>query len=165
MGLDMYLEKETYVQNWDHIPKEKQYSVLVTRGGNAVTHINTERVTSVKEELIFWRKANAIHDWFIRHCAENDVDDCKPVYVTIDDLANLLESVRKVLPTRDTKMAMELLPPSKGFFFGSDDIDDGYWDDLEFTEVELDKVIKEAKLLDDPPFMPDMVSYYYKASW
>jgi hypothetical protein len=35
MGLDMYLDKRTYVKQWDHIDETKQYKVEVTRGGES----------------------------------------------------------------------------------------------------------------------------------
>jgi len=38
---------------------------------------------------------------------------------------------------------MELLPPSEGFFFGSSDIDDYYWQDLEYTVEQLKDIDKE----------------------
>jgi hypothetical protein len=63
MGLDMWLEKKTYVQNWDWMEAEDRYQVTVLRGGKP-TVIRPERVS---EEVACWRKANAIHRWFVEN--------------------------------------------------------------------------------------------------
>lgn len=64
MVLDMYLSRHTYVKRWDHQPEEKKFFVEVTRGGVA-THVQPSKVTEVVEEVGYWRKANAIHGWFV----------------------------------------------------------------------------------------------------
>ena len=44
MGLDMYLNKKTYVKQWDHQSPEEKYEVLVTKGGKPVDGIKASRV-------------------------------------------------------------------------------------------------------------------------
>ena len=36
MGLDMYLNKRTYVQQWEHQAPKEKYEVVVTKGGEAI---------------------------------------------------------------------------------------------------------------------------------
>jgi hypothetical protein len=66
MGLDMHLEKRTYVKNWNWTKLEERHEVIVTRGGQP-TKIKPERITHIVEQVACWRKANAMHQWFVEH--------------------------------------------------------------------------------------------------
>ena len=50
-----------------------------------------------------------------------------------------------------------LLPPQAGFFFGSYDIDEWYWQDIKDTIKKIDRVLA----------LPEMskLSFYYTSSW
>lgn len=55
-----------------------------------------------KEEVAYWRKANAIHDWFDRLYqeqtgSEEELGDCQTMYVSKEDLQKLKEDCQKVL--------------------------------------------------------------------
>jgi len=100
MGLDMYLyraEKNKYV------------------------HDNTEYCDCLKckpkylwieeEEIGYWRKANAIHGWFVRELADG-VDECQQIPVSVADLLRLsadckvaLANKPDVLPSEDDEPA------------------------------------------------------------
>jgi hypothetical protein len=150
MGLDMYLNKRTYVQNWDHNPAEEHYSVEVTKGGKP-TKIDPKKVKYIIEEAGYWRKQNQIHRWFVDN-VQNGVDNCGEYYVDIDDLKTLLELCEKV--KADHSLAEELLPSASGFFFGGTDYDEWYYNGIDNT---ID-ILKEA--LED-----DRGDYYYSSSW
>jgi len=109
----------------------------------------------VTELLGTWRKANAIHGWFVRNCADG-VDDCRPMWVSREKLETLLEIVREARKTPDRFHAE--LPPTKGFFFGSTEDLEWYHQDLATTEEILIEALKEPK--DDFGF-----DFYYEASW
>jgi hypothetical protein len=85
-----------------------------------------------------WRKANAIHKWFVDN-VQNGVDDCSSYSVHMGDLVKLRSLVMRVL--KDSSLAMELLPPASGFFFGSTEIDDWYWEDLKHTFKTISEVL------------------------
>lgn len=101
MGLDMYLNKRTYVQRWDHQKPEVKYEVTVKRGGKRVSNIDSEKISYIIEQVGYWRKANSIHNWFVTNCA-GGVDDCKEVYVTQDQIQELYALVCRIL--NDIKM-------------------------------------------------------------
>ena len=86
---------------------------------------------------------------------QEGVDNCTTHYVTRDQLENLLLTIETVLSKKDDKEAKALLPPTEGFFFGSQDIDEYYWDELRETHW---------KLREDMEANPDD-EYYYYASW
>ena len=86
----------------------------------------------------YWRKANAIHNWFVKN-VQNGEDDCGYYEVTHDQLEKLLRVVEDVLT--DHSKASVLLPSTAGFFFGSTDYDKWYFEDLELTKTQVTKVL------------------------
>jgi len=102
------------------------------------------------EEVGYWRKANAIHGWFVRN-VQNNVDDCGDYTVTKDQLRNLLMACELVL--HDPVMSSTYLPTTSGFFFGNTEYDQWYLNSLEST-IEIIK-----------PLIDDQDEYYYSSSW
>ena len=150
MGLDMYLDKRTYVKQWDHIDETKQYKVEVTRGGEP-TNIDPKKVKYIIEEAGYWRKANAIHKWFVDNC-QDGVDDCRDAYVGFKELQTLLDLCRIVII--DKSKAEQLLPSTSGFFFGNTEYDEWYYNDIQNTIDILEKALEDKD-----------GEYYYSSSW
>jgi hypothetical protein len=50
------------------------------------------------------------------------------------------------------------LPPTEGFFFGTTELDEWYWNDMETTEKDLDRVIAMAE-------EDKMIEFEYQSSW
>ena len=155
MGLDMYLEKRTYVKNWSHKSKEEKHTVSVKLGGKARKDIKPKRISHIVEEVLYWRKANAIHKWFVEN-VQNGEDDCKEYYVSKEQLEELAELCEKVVETKDTK----LLKTASGFFFGSTEYDEYYFDDCKRTAKEIREVLKE-----ETPKGSYSGDFYYSSSW
>jgi hypothetical protein len=158
MGLDMYLSKRTYVQNWDHMKAPERHIVTVT--GPSAWHIRPERISYIEEEVVYWRKANAIHRWFVDVC-QNGVDECQLTPVSREELTELatlcaeLTALRETHPSEAAARAAKELPPQAGFFFGSTEIDESYWDDVRYTGERLTALMNEGG---DGEF-------YYRSSW
>ena len=152
----MYLSKKTYVKQWEHIPKEEQFEVTVKRNGKVFDQIKVDRISYVEEQMMYWRKANHIHNWFVQNC-QNSVDDCRLTYVSAEDLKNLYDACKKVMEFDAASAPNDILPTTSGFFFGSTDYDEYYYQDtkdtIEFLEKEMDS---------DGKFSGD---YYYHSSW
>ena len=104
--------------------------------------------------VAYWRKANAIHGWIIDNTGA--VDDCTPIHISKNTLIQLRDDCKKVLEEGDTDTALELLPPSSGFFFGSSELDDWYWENVKETVTKLTEIIDST--IDDQEFE-------YHASW
>ena len=153
MGLDQYLEKRHYVKNWNHMQPEERHQVSVTKGGKPAG-IKPERISQVTEEVGYWRKANAIHRWFVENVQKGE-DDCRDYYCGYEKLVELLAAVNAALDNR--KRAPAILPTQSGFFFGSTDYDEGYWSDLEDTKRMLTSLLAEDGA--------ELGDYYYRASW
>ena len=105
-----------------------------------------------RSQLIYWRKANQIHRWFVQN-VQNGEDDCGEYCVTREQLEELLQTCTQVLEKRDST----LLPPISGFFFGSTEIDEYYWKNIEFTVDKLNSI------LDNPKFKK--YDFFYSSSW
>ena len=58
-----------------------------------------------KEEVAYWRKANAIHAWFDRlyqsYGNEEELQNCQSIYVSKEDLIKLRQDCRKVLESSE----------------------------------------------------------------
>lgn len=133
MGLDMYLHKKTYVQNWPHTKPEDRIEINIS--GNT-KGINPDQIKYIVEEVGYWRKANAIHSWIVNNCADG-LDECQQIYMPKQKLEELHQLACFVLGSKDDlnaeQIALENLPPANGFFFGPTEIGDWYWDDIHHT--------------------------------
>ena len=142
MGLDMYLHKS---------PIEKEYGLV---------------------EVCYWRKANAIHNWFVHNLGVN-VRNCDYHEVSKTQLEALLAVCRTVLTESalvkgkvwtgarlsngqmediyqdgkvviNTEIANSLLPTAGGFFFGSTDYDEWYIHHISHTVDALTAILAET---------------------
>lgn len=157
MGLDMYIYTNSKKMS-QHLNKDDDYDM---RNGIAA----------------YWRKANAIHRWLVDH-VQDGRDDCGYYEVGVDQLRELLDAVNEVLAStrlvdgmvnigmiyngrefidrfadgkvlEDPSVAKVLLPTQGGFFFGSIDYDESYWQDLIDTREALGRILECVELPDD----------------
>lgn len=136
MGLDMYLSAVT-------VPNRISLAKRELRGGRG--SVTEDERADFKEEgstvqVAYWRKVNCVHNWFVENCQGGE-DDCGEYVVSREQLEALLRTVKAVL--KDHSQAMALLPPQAGFFFGSTEIDQYYFSDLEDTEDQLERVLAD----------------------
>lgn len=149
MGLDMYLNKRHYFNTWD---KKAQVKSIVSPHAT----IKPERVVHIDEKVMYWRKANHIHAWFVANVQEGN-DDCGEYEVSWEQLCELRQAVEAVLA--DHSKAEELLPTQSGFFFVSTDYDEGYYDDLTQTLDFLNGELSVERLVGEDSW------YLYHSSW
>jgi hypothetical protein len=109
----------------------------------------------VKFRVAYWRKANAIHKWFVDN-VQGGVDECQEAWVSREQLQQLLDICKEIVES--PKKGDTLLPTQSGFFFGSTEYDEWYMSDIRFTAERLEKI------LTDPAFAKD-VDFYYQSSW
>ena len=147
----MYLYKKTNLgsSRWS---EGKTDSAIIIRNGKVDDTIKPDRVIGVTEEIMYWRKANHIHKWFVDHCAEGK-DECQEIYVGKDDLSGLVHDCIRVL--NNHALSEQLLPTTSGFFFGSTEYDEYYYGSLKELVDTLEPELKE----DDDCY------YIYRASW
>lgn len=109
MGLDMYLNK-----------------IKVYEDGNTYS-----------TEIRYWRKCNQIHDWFLRH---GNLDHSynagnEPLYIDKGIAKQFLDELKIV--NENHEKAKELFPVAEGFFWGSAEYDEFYFNDLKETFNDL----------------------------
>jgi len=164
MGLDMYLNKKHYVQNWEH-QTDRKFKVTVKLNGKKFEPVNPKNVKYIVEEAMYWRKANAIHQWFVDN-VQGGKDECQESYVDPTKLQELLDACNEVIKGSkivdgeilNTTVAREKLPTQSGFFFGGNEYDEWYLRDIKETA----KFLKKELALD---YGRDTPEYYYRASW
>jgi hypothetical protein len=152
MGLDMNLNREYYIgaqYEWNEVTGNVD---IFIRGEKV--KVDLKDIKCIQCETVYWRKANMIHRWFVDHVQDGE-DDCKPYYVGVSQLKELLDLCLKVRDNPD--LAAELLPTQEGFFFGSTEYDESYFWDINYTIKELGKL----NLINEY----HGYSYYYESSW
>ena len=139
----------------------------------------------VTEEIGYWRKANAIHNWFVENCG-GGVDKCQLMEISKAQLETLLFIAKKVKDScvlvdgkinngytfkdgkevpimedgkyiKDSSVAEELLPTTSGFFFGGTEYDQWYFEDIEDTIKQI------TEILETTDFDNEYITY--QASW
>jgi len=168
MGLDQYLTKKTYVKNWNFEKPEEKKEVIIKIGGKEAKNIKKERISEITEDMGQWRKANAIHKWFVKNIQKGN-DNCKEYYVSKENLEDLLKLCETVLKSsilikgkikngeryENGKIAKKLLPTESGCFFGNTEYDQYYIQDIENTIKIIKEALKDANNGD----------FYYSSSW
>lgn len=114
-----------------------------------------EAYHNIMEEVAYWRKNNAIHQWFVDN-VQDGIDDCDyHNEVTPEHLEKLIGLCAKVLTNRE--MADRLLPTQDGFFFGGLEYDEWYFKGI----AETVNTLVDVALNTD--FETEML--YYISSW
>ena len=157
MGLEMNLYKRTYVGNPNRSDDDK------VRLHNCDLKINENNIVHIDEIVGRWFKANAIHKWFVDNCQDR-VDNCRFTIVDHEQLECLLDLCKELLnldnegnPHLNLEKAKEELPTCEGTYFGSQEFDDSYIEDLKRT-IEIIESILNVEDWDDS-------NYYYESSW
>lgn len=153
MGLDMTLKKRTYIgAQYKHNGITGEINL---KKNGEIIPINVNRVTYIEEDLVEWRNANHIHNWFVEKLQDGE-DDCRDCEVSTDDLHLLLSACKEAIS--DKQNAQNHLPTKGGFFFGGTEYDEWYFKETERTISDIEKIIEELK--DDK--YSDLI---YTSSW
>lgn len=180
MGLDMYLTRKIFVGGkYGHRQAEGELEFSVN---GREYDLPIKQVSEIVMDAGYWRKANAIHAWFVEHVQDGE-DDCREYYVSREMLQELRNVCQQVLDScemvdgqlhtstswkngekienyedgkvvKDSTLAEQLLPTTSGFFFGGTDYDEWYVRDLEHTI----KICDEALATEEGDFN-------YQSSW
>lgn len=118
----------------------------------------TRTINNSEDEVAYWRKANQIYNWFIKKYPNNRVEECNSVEVSIESLIELKQTCEKVI--NDKSLASSLLPPLKGFFFGTYKYDEWYFQDLKDTINHIDFILKYHNNHKD-----QNIKYTFWSSW
>ena len=152
MGLDMYLSAKRYLYRDADEP--------ISDGINELLGIPSDKskrfcgasfvAKEISIEAMGWRKANAIHGWFVDRCQDGR-DECQESYVSRDKLRELVKLCQEALDDPES----EALEPTAGFSFGSYEKDEWYYQDLKNTIEGIERALE----------LPESFEFYYQASW
>jgi hypothetical protein len=152
MGLDQYLNVSQSESNWnfevDKRGENDKYNKILDIMGLDKARLERHPSVTIEYTAIYWRKANQIHGWFVDNLGEGE-DTCQEMYVPREALVELHDTCEKLLAAKaeDKKdledLATELLPPMGGFFFGTYEIDEWYWGDIQHTYDSLTELLSE----------------------
>lgn len=187
MGLDMYLNRKIYIgANYKH--RNITGTIDLYEEGKPIP-IRLNQVSEITLQVGYWRKANAIHKWFVNN-VQNGVDKGQESFVTKKQLIKLRDLCQQVLAASQVgegivvngysasnggpflpnleqgqvilnrEVADKLLPTSGGFFFGSTDYDQWYLENLKETVRIIDAALQQAE--EDDYGYPH---FTYQASW
>jgi len=179
MGLDMYLDKVRTNKSFKEF--KEVYNYYQEDGYEEFEKLNVGEEfrgfkillrgdenynwKSICNEIAYWRKANQVHKWFVDNVQDGE-DDCGMYQVRSDDLRKLLSICNEIAEQSevsddnihlDKKICKKLLPSESGFFFGSQDYDKRYLQDILYTISQL------KKILDGTDWDNEIV--FYNSSW
>tara|TARA_R110000851_G_scaffold7493_1_gene29091 strand:+ start:7663 stop:8103 length:441 start_codon:yes stop_codon:yes gene_type:complete len=146
VGLDMYLTAEVYVTEYFN---EDLYTKL---NESHATRLHGILPKELSYEVGSWRKANAIHAWFVKN-VQAGLDNCEKSSVSTEQLCELKELCEKVVA--DLELSEMLLPAESGFFFGSTAYDEYYLSYIKDTIT----IVEQALLF------KSSAEIYYQSSW
>lgn len=159
MGLDMYIFKTKKtahsvkeLSDLDRNPKPGQPEVAEFEPLQQPYGDTAPDLYSVFEQVAYWRKFNALHQWFVTN-VQLGIDKCDLYELDKDVLFELLEILEDVYHLKDSSK----LPPTQGFFWGSTAIDEYYWRDVE-SSIQI-----ISKLIDETDWNKERL--FYQASW
>jgi hypothetical protein len=161
MGLDQYLSAKKTISGseWSAPEDRLKYAEVIDLvNASSIADADHPYIT-IDVTVAYWRKANAIHNWFVQECNEGN-DDGNAFHVSREQLEALYQlcyTVPKGLAIHGDEYADEHLPTTSGFFFGSTEYDEWYLDSLKYTAEVIDK------LLNDPA--TEYLDFEYRASW
>lgn len=169
----MYASRRLHVKQWKHQEPKERYTVQVDRGGKPVKGLKADRISGIEEEVMYWRKANHIHAWFVDN-VQGGFDDCRSYDVSREQLQELLRVCEEVIKAsklvegkvwagkaydkdhpkgidqwqsgrviEDPSVASQLLPTRDGFFFGSTQYDEAYLNDVIETRDWAERMLED----------------------
>jgi hypothetical protein len=195
MGLDMYLYAERRIDSYHYEPTKDgsmskrdnlEYDQINSASGLGNLPDSDFGDFTIRKQVGYWRKANAVHGWIVRNLA-NGVDECQEILMERSDLTalrnacvtalanrnnpvpaakikdkvkstdDLISIIKNQLETQPVVLADPLsVEPTSGFFFGGTEKDEYYYQTLEYTVDLINSLIAGAG---------NDVYFYYRASW
>ena len=157
MGLDMYLEARFHLSDYHQEEKSLRGAVLGAMGfADEDKHCLTDNGVTVAVPVMYWRKADAIHKWFVDNC-QNGEDNCRDACVSREQLTELLETCLKLKISGSTEAASELLPSTGVSSSAAPNTTKYYWGEIADTAERLNKILENPKFAN--------ADFTYSSSW
>lgn len=92
------------------------------------------------DKIAYFRKVNCLQNYFEQ---KHEIENCVPHVISLDDIKDILDKVDKVLENHS--LAEQLFPNCVGFFYGSLDYGEEYFDDLKEIKKAFSFILEEWK--------------------
>lgn len=182
MGLDMNLTaKKFFWTDWKKGKTAQNEEAETIK--KMFPEMKGNKLSYVTFDVGYWRKANAIHKWFVDNVQDGE-DDCRTYYVSrekLKELKRVCEEVIKIAIVKKGKInngwsmengkkiyheedgeyianaedVADILPTTSGFFFGTTEYDQYYLNDVKDTIQIINKCLALSSEWD----------FDYYASW
>ena len=159
MGLDMYIKRtnrtdhtieelEAIDDNWDINPESEEVAPFLPLR----EYEYSKGAYSIFHEEAYWRKFNALHNWFVER-VQDGIDKCQTSELHKETFVELLNDIQSVLGGE----VVEDLEPVSGFFFGSTEKDEWYFESMRKAKEKIESLIKNTDF--------EKYRLFYHASW
>lgn len=159
MGLDMYIFKTKRtahsikeLSDLDRNPKPGDAAIAEFEPLDQPFAETMPDYYTIFQKAAYWRKFNALHQWFVTN-VQNGIDRCELHELDQDALRSCLDTLEEVFHLKNPAK----LPPTQGFFWGSTEVDDYYWNDVEEAIQTI------SNLIDDTDWATERL--FYQSSW
>lgn len=168
MGLDMNLHRKVFNLKLKPSDEKTERADKIINEGERDGENRYVSDTSV----CYWRKFNALHQYFFDHFGNGDEDNCVDMFLDIDGIRKLLmtlKDLRKQIKQDEDgnvinkEVCEEVLPTQAGFFFGDTAYDKYYVMDIDDTIKKLANVIDDHAKLVEAGVEEYDIEYYYRA--
>ena len=148
MGLDITFYKAKRLK--DNETKERLEEIrkeLATEYLKSIDERNSKLINELEDEkekinpwneVAYFRKVNFLIPFF------GYEENCSNIEIDKYQVEDLIEACKEVLANHDK--ASFLLPTQEGFFFGSTDYDDWYFDDVQNVKEKFEEVLADFDL-------------------
>ena len=145
MGLDINFYKAK--RSKDNETKERLEEIRKALATEYIKNIDERNSKLIKEledenekinpwnEVAYFRKVNFLIPFF------GYEENCSNIEIDKYQVEDLIEACKAVL--EDHSKAEELLPTTPGFFFGSTEYDDWYFDDVESVKATFESILED----------------------
>ena len=151
MGLDITFYKAKRLK--DNETKERLEEIrkeLATEYLKSIDERNSKLINELEDEkekinpwneVAYFRKVNFLIPFF------GYEENCSNIEIDKYQVEDLIEACKEVLANHDK--ASFLLPTQAGFFFGSTDYDDWYFDDVQNVKEKFEEVLADFDMDED----------------
>lgn len=151
MGLDINFYKAK--RSKDNETKERLEEIrkaLATEYIKSIDERNSKLINELEDEkekinpwneVAYFRKVNFLIPFF------GYEENCSNIEIDKYQVEDLIEACKEVLANHDK--ASFLLPTQTGFFFGSTDYDDWYFDDVQNVKEKFEEVLADFDMDED----------------
>jgi len=150
MGLDMYLFSAPKIEGMElrEVLSANARLIKLKEENNETFHkikayikrfeAHGHKRESLFTEVIYWRKANHIHNWFVENVQNGFDDNLALSEVKRNQVEELYQSCGAVLENEEK--AMDILPTMPGPFFGSLSYGPLYFEEVKRTFDKLERL-------------------------